>query len=114
MRHLCGKDRACALANWFVGVPVGHTSQEGVRFPVLVGPDLTNVSQRQERAWLVKFILDPAGVLDSGDPYATKLLEEAKKINDEICTKSGLMIGLGETKEEIIETINVGKREKAK
>jgi len=44
----------------------------------IVGPDLKHVEKRQERAWLVKFILDPAGVLDSGDPYATKLLEDAK------------------------------------
>ncbi len=42
-----------------------------------VGPDLKGVSQRQEREWLKGFILDPTGVLASGDPYAQKMLEES-------------------------------------
>jgi mono/diheme cytochrome c family protein len=36
----------------------------------LQGPDLKDVEKRQERAWLVRFILDPGGVIDSGDAYA--------------------------------------------
>lgn len=44
----------------------------------LVGPDLKDVEQRKDRAWLRRFILDPKGVLDSGDPYAAKLLQEAR------------------------------------
>lgn len=43
----------------------------------LVGPDLKNVSARQEREWLVQFVLDPTGVLGRGDPYALKLKQEA-------------------------------------
>ncbi len=43
----------------------------------LVGPDLKNVEERQDREWLAKFILDPKGTMDSGDPYALKLREEA-------------------------------------
>lgn len=44
----------------------------------LVGPDLKNVMQRRDRAWLESFIQDPKGVLDSGDPYAQKLQGEAR------------------------------------
>jgi mono/diheme cytochrome c family protein len=43
----------------------------------LVGPDLEDVSSRKDRAWLIRFIVDPKGVLDSGDPYALKLKEES-------------------------------------
>lgn len=46
----------------------------------LVGPDLRNVTERKERAWLEKFILDPAGVIASGDAYALKLVEEARGV----------------------------------
>lgn len=44
----------------------------------LVGPDLKDVSTRQDRDWLIKFIADPKAMLDSKDPYAMKLQEEAK------------------------------------
>ncbi len=43
----------------------------------LAGPDLKDVSERQERAWLVEFILDPASKLDSPDPYAKKIFDDA-------------------------------------
>jgi len=43
----------------------------------LVGPDLKNVEERKDRAWLVGFIMDPKGVLASGDPYALQLKDEA-------------------------------------
>jgi len=43
----------------------------------LTGPDLKNVTKRQKREWLAKFIQDPNGVIDSGDQYAQKLLREA-------------------------------------
>jgi mono/diheme cytochrome c family protein len=39
----------------------------------LVGPDLQGVTQRQDPAWLQKFISDPAGMIASGDPTATQL-----------------------------------------
>lgn len=44
----------------------------------LVGPDLKDVSLRQDREWLIKFISDPKAMLDSKDPYVMKLQEEAK------------------------------------
>lgn len=44
----------------------------------LTGPDLKNVHERQDRAWLVAWMLDPEGVLKSGDPYAAKLQKEAR------------------------------------
>jgi hypothetical protein len=44
----------------------------------LTGPDLKNVSERQSRDWLVAWLLDPEGVLASGDPYAAKLQKEAR------------------------------------
>lgn len=44
----------------------------------LTGPDLKDVSDRQNRAWLVDWMLDPEGVLGSGDPYAAKLQKEAR------------------------------------
>jgi mono/diheme cytochrome c family protein len=46
----------------------------------LVGPDLKGVLERAERDWLIEFVLDPSGVIDSGDPYALKLLQEARGV----------------------------------
>ena len=40
----------------------------------LVGPDLKNVQQRKDRKWLLKFLDNPQAVIDSGDPYAKKML----------------------------------------
>ncbi len=44
----------------------------------LTGPDLKNVNQRQSREWLVNWLMDPEGVLKSGDPYAVKLQKESR------------------------------------
>lgn len=46
----------------------------------LTGPDLKGVTERAEESWLVDFILDPKGVIDSGDPYAVELLREARGV----------------------------------
>ncbi len=46
----------------------------------LIGPDLKDVEARQSREWLVNWIVDPAGVLASGDPYAVKILNEANNV----------------------------------
>lgn len=43
------------------------------------GPDLKDVTTRQERAWLVNFIQDPKGVIDRGDPYAQQIFQEARQ-----------------------------------
>lgn len=44
----------------------------------LTGPDLRNVTQRQGRDWLINWIVDPDGVLKSGDPYAIKMQKESR------------------------------------
>ncbi len=44
----------------------------------LTGPDLKNVGQRKDRDWLVRFIIDPRSVIDSGDPYALELMAQAR------------------------------------
>ena len=46
----------------------------------LTGPDLKNVEERKDRAWLIRFVQDPAAVIKSGDPYAAKILEEARGV----------------------------------
>ncbi|MCG8604906.1 cytochrome c, partial [bacterium] len=44
----------------------------------LTGPDLKNLAERQQRDWLINWMLDPEGILKSGDPYAVKLQKEAR------------------------------------
>jgi mono/diheme cytochrome c family protein len=44
----------------------------------LTGPDLKDVQNRKDREWLEKFITDPRAVLNSGDPYAKSMMEEAR------------------------------------
>src|SRR6266545_6342590 len=46
----------------------------------LTGPDLKNVTQRRDRAWLVQFLQSPQAMLDRGDAYALKLQEEARGV----------------------------------
>lgn len=46
----------------------------------LTGPDLKNVSQRKDLAWLTRFIQDPKAVIDSGDPYAQDMLKAARGV----------------------------------
>ena len=46
----------------------------------LTGPDLKDVSQRKDRDWLIDFIVNPKAVIDSGDPYARKILEESRNV----------------------------------
>jgi mono/diheme cytochrome c family protein len=46
----------------------------------LTGPDLKNVTQRKDRAWLVQFLQDPKAIIASGDPYALKLQQEARGV----------------------------------
>jgi cytochrome c2 len=46
----------------------------------LTGPDLKDVSTRAERDWLVGFMLDPKGTIDSGDPYGQKLLLDSRGV----------------------------------
>jgi mono/diheme cytochrome c family protein len=46
----------------------------------LTGPDLKDVARRQDRDWLVRYILNPKGVLDSGDPSARQLVAESRGV----------------------------------
>lgn len=46
----------------------------------IVGPDLKGVLDRQDRQWLVDFIVDPDSKLDSGDAYALELLAASNNI----------------------------------
>jgi len=46
----------------------------------LVGPDLKDVIQRKDRAWLQDFIQNPTAKMNSGDSYALKLRDEARGI----------------------------------
>ena len=46
----------------------------------LTGPDLKNVHERQERDWLVRFLLDPRRVIESGDPYAQQLFADSRRV----------------------------------
>jgi len=53
-----------------------HTIGGGPR----TGPDLKNVTERQDRPWLINFIEDPTEVLASGDPYAQKLFMKFRRV----------------------------------
>lgn len=46
----------------------------------LTGPDLKDLSTRQDRAWLVDFMLNPKSVIDSGDPYALELMGQSRDV----------------------------------
>ncbi len=43
----------------------------------LTGPDLKDVTGRKDREWLINFMMNPKAVIDSGDPYAAKILEDS-------------------------------------
>jgi len=53
-----------------------HTIGSGV----LVGPDLQGVTDRRERAWLVRFISEPDVLIAEGDPIVTELLPEYNNV----------------------------------
>lgn len=46
----------------------------------LIGPDLGGVTKLKNRAWLVRFLQDPKAMIDSGDPYAGQLLQDANGV----------------------------------
>jgi mono/diheme cytochrome c family protein len=46
----------------------------------LTGPDLKDVTARKDRAWFVQFLQGPKAMIDSGDPYAVKLQQEARGV----------------------------------
>jgi mono/diheme cytochrome c family protein len=46
----------------------------------MVGPDLQNLEQRKDRAWIEKFLANPQAVIDSGDAYAKKMLADSNGV----------------------------------
>lgn len=46
----------------------------------LTGPDLKDVLQRKDRAWLTRFLQNPKAMVDAGDPYALQLQQEARDV----------------------------------
>ena len=46
----------------------------------VTGPDLKNVTQRKDRAWLNRYLQNPQRMIDSGDPYAQQLLTEFRGV----------------------------------
>jgi len=46
----------------------------------LVGPDLKNVTERKDRDWLARFIINPQSFIDRGDPYALQMQEAARGV----------------------------------
>ena len=46
----------------------------------LTGPDLKDVTERQDREWLVRFMLNPSGVIESGDAYAQQIYDDARQV----------------------------------
>lgn len=46
----------------------------------LTGPDLKDVTRQKDRAWLEHFIQNPKAVIDSGDPFALQLQQDARGI----------------------------------
>lgn len=46
----------------------------------LAGPDLKDVTKRRDREWLLRYLPDPKAMIDSGDAYAQKLLQDARGV----------------------------------
>ncbi len=46
----------------------------------LTGPDLKDVTAQKDRQWLVQFLQGPKAMIDSGDPYALKLQQDARGV----------------------------------
>ena len=46
----------------------------------LTGPDLKDVGKRKDAEWLINFMQNPKAVVDSGDAYAAKMLEESRGV----------------------------------
>ncbi len=67
----------------------------------LTGPDLKDVGKRQDKEWLVRFLMNPKAVIDSGDPYAKKILEESRNVP--MPTPPGITVDRAEKLLELIE-----------
>lgn len=90
--HFCARIPAAFLiACSFLAVPGKAIAQEAAAYfkqncsschtiggGRLTGPDLKDVAQRKDRAWLTRFIMDPRATLDAGDQYALDLQKAAR------------------------------------
>lgn len=47
---------------------------------VLMGPGLQGLSERRENDWIIKWVKDPQGMVNSGDEYAVKLFNDFNKV----------------------------------
>lgn len=68
----------------------------------LVGPDLKDVTTRQDRSWLVEFILSPQSKFEAQDPYALKILGEA--MNVQMVSVAGMTADIAESLLDLIES----------
>jgi mono/diheme cytochrome c family protein len=90
----CAKRRRCAKGLWwfstFAALAIAASAQDPVDFyrqnclachtiggRRMAGPDLKDLLQRKDREWLLRFLQDPKAMIDSGDTYAKKLVEES-------------------------------------
>jgi mono/diheme cytochrome c family protein len=83
---------ACAVSGWFSAAMPSAAQDAALYFRQncaachtvgggrLTGPDLKDVTGRRDRAWLAQFIAAPQRVIDSGDPYAARLLQDARGV----------------------------------
>lgn len=79
----------------------------------LTGPDLKNVTQRKDRAWLVQFLQSPQAMIDRGDGYALKLKQEARDvvmptINGMSTARAELLLSLIEAESKLPKSQFVG------
>lgn len=73
---LCGRDlKAQQAADFF---QQNCTSCHTIGGGRITGPDLKDVVKRKDRIWLERFVQNPKGMIDSGDPYALQLQQEAR------------------------------------
>jgi len=85
----------------------------------LVGPELLGVTERREKAWLLKFIRNSKELIDAGDPIAVKVYEENNKVP--MLTFTNLSDGeinsiidyieKWEPEKEVVFNVDVNKRE---
>mgnify|MGYP001277898044 CR=1 FL=1 len=106
-------NKAFAASNMIVPILAEALNQEGNRFCVIVDQDA------RRRSAIKDALLDSGNFTDIiTDAYYSNAIERArafasidllksvKKINENIFTKSGIMLGLGETKDEVLQVMD--------
>ncbi len=82
-----------ALAGLIIGLPQAARAQDAAAYfqqncvschtiggGRLTGPDLKDVTQRRDHAWLLKYLPNPKAMIDAGDPVAVQLFQEARNV----------------------------------